>query len=592
MKAVLLVFSAMLLHAQGGISTFAGTGAVGFSGDNGPATSAQFNRPVYVHADLSGNIFVADENNQRVRKIDPSSGTITTFAGNGARAFSGDGGPAVAASLNGVNGVCSDPSGNIYLNDTGNNRIRRVDANGVITTFAGNGSAASSGDNGPASAAGIFLPIRCAVDANGVMYIAEQGAHRIRRVGPDGIITTMAGNGNRGFAGDGGPSSAAVLDNPTAVTVDFAGNVYFSDQSNHRIRRIASGTITTIAGVGTAGFAGDNGPATAARLNFPGGLAVDQAGNLYLTDGPNHRARRITRDGVIRTIAGDGNAAFSGDGGPATAASLNAAFGITLDSTGAIYLADTFNNRIRRVEPLAPTAPPEFTATAAVNAASFTPGFVPGGLATIFGRNLSPANGFVITSQSPWPERLNGVAVSVGGVAARLYSLVTIQGQEQISFQVPFEAPAGANVNVVIDNNGARNTAVAVALRTAQPGIFLIDGSNGAFLHADFSVVTAANPAARGEVLLLFLTGLGAVSPAVSSGAPAPAQEPLARTTAAPALTTGGQTAEIFYSGLAPGFIGLYQMNFRVPANAPAGSVDVVVATGGNMSNVAKLEIR
>ncbi|MCW5978923.1 MAG: hypothetical protein KIT09_12635 [Bryobacteraceae bacterium] len=587
------VMSIAIAAAQGTITTFAGTGVAGFSGDNGPAASAAFNRPVYVHIDPSGNIYVADENNQRVRRIDPATGVITTFAGNGARAFAGDNGPAVQASLNGVNGVCSDAAGNIYLNDTGNNRIRRVDSSGVITTFAGNGASSSSGDGGPASAAGIFLPIRCAVDANGVMYIAEQGAHRIRRVAANGTITTIAGNGTRGFAGDGGPAANAILDNPTAVAVDYAGNVYFSDQGNQRIRRIAAnGTIGAFAGNGSVGFSGDNGPAAAAQFNFPGGLAVDQAGNLFMTDGPNHRGRWIDRDGIIRTFAGNGTAGFSGDGGPATSASINAAFGIALDSSGAIYLADTLNNRIRRVSPLAPGSAPQFTAASVLNAASFTSGLAPGGLVTIFGRNLSPANGAVVTTQAPWPERLNGVAVTVGGFAARMYSLATFAGQEQISFQVPFEVPIAGNVNVAVDNNGSRSATVSVPLRAGQAGIFLIDGVNGAFLHPNFSVVTATNPATRGEALAAFLTGLGAVSPAVETGFPAPSQEPFARTTIAPAVTVGGLSAEVIYSGLAPGFIGLYQVNFVVPAAAPTGSVDVVATVDGAGGNVAKLEIR
>jgi uncharacterized protein (TIGR03437 family) len=319
---------------------------------------------------------------------------------------------------------------------------------------------------------------------------------------------------------------------------------------------------------------------------------VDQAGNVYVNDTGNRRIRQIGRDGIIRTLAGTGTQGFSGDGGPATSAAIGRDVGMAIDATGAMYLADAANNRIRRISPRAPQSPPEFTSAAVVNAASFASGLVPGALATIFGRNLSPASGAVVTSQVPWPARLNGVAVSVGGMPARLYSQATIAGQEQISFQVPFEVASSGNVPVVVENNGATSTSVSVPVRAAMPGVFLIDGSNGAFLHANFSPVTPANPAMRGEVLLLYLTGLGAVSPAVATGTPGPASEPLARTTATPVVTIGGQIADVLYSGIAPGFVGLYQLNLRVPATAPSGAVDIEVRVGETAGNAAKLQVQ
>lgn len=578
---------AAALPAQSIITTFAGTGGTGFAGDGGPATSATFNRPVYIHFD-GRNWLVADESNQRVRRITPA-GLINTFAGNGTQGFAGDGGPATAAALNGVTGICSDPGGNIYLNDTLNHRIRRVDPAGIITTFAGNGSAATSGDGGPATSAGIWLPIRCAVDANGVMFVAEQGGHRVRRIA-NGTITTLAGTGARGFSGDGGPATAAQLDNPTAVAVDFRGNVLISDQGNHSLRQVApDGRITSLAGTRTPGFSGDGGPAVNAQLNFPGGLATDQSGNIYIADGPNHRVRRIDRNGLIRTIVGNGAGSFSGDGSQATGASLNGAFGLTLDNLGNLYIADTLNQRIRRATP-SPGVAPVFQSSSVVNAASFSSGITPGGLATIFGTDLSPANGIVVTNQAPWPTTLGGVGVTIGGVRARLYSLATIGGQEQISFQVPFETTGGDTAEIVVENNNLRSNPILAPLRAAQPGIFLIDGRNGAFLHADFRLVTAAAPASRGEVLQLYLTGLGAVTPAVPTGEVAPSREPLART-ATPTVTIGGTNAEVFFSGLAPGLIGVYQVNFRVPENAATGSLEVLI-NAGTLSNAARLEVR
>jgi uncharacterized protein (TIGR03437 family) len=589
--ALLLLGIAANAQSAGIISTFAGSGIAGFSGDGGPATEADLDRPVFVHADIAGNIYIADENNQRIRRI--TGGTINTVAGNGTKGFSGDGGPATAAALNGPNGVCSDANGNFYVNDTLNQRIRRVTAAGVISTFAGNGSQTTSGDGGQAAAAGIFLPIRCAFDRTGNMFIAEQGGHRIRRVAPNGVITTYAGAGRQGFAGDGSPATAALLNNPTSVAVDDDGNVYFSDQFNHRIRRVSpAGVITTVAGIGTAGFSGDAGQATAARLNFPGAIALDSSGSLYFTDGPNQRTRRITPDGVIQTIAGTGTAGFSGDEGSSFDAETNFAFGIAIDSPGNIYLADTLNQRIRVITGLASRAPPSFRAGDVVNAASFVPGLSPGALATLFGLNLTTANGIIVTNQVPWPGALTGTSVFVNNRAAPIYALVNQFGRHQINFLVPFELEGATSVQIAVDNNGARSAPVTVPVQPRQPGIFIIDGSNGAFLHANFQVVTASNPAAKGEALLLFLTGLGAVNPAVQSGNVAPAAEPFARTAVTPTISVGGRDAQVLFSGLAPGFIALYQVNFVVPGDAPAGSVDVVVNAGGSVSNTAKLQIR
>jgi len=582
MRLSLLLLFPGALAAQGIISTYAGNGAASFAGDGGPAVSAALNRPVYVHLDGAGSLYISDENNQRIRRVD-GAGVITTFAGNGTAGFSGDGGPATAASLRGPTGTCSDAAGNVYINDTLNHRVRRVDRAGNITTYAGDGNTAT-----------LNLPIRCAVDANGVLYLAEQGGHRIRRIAAAHSLATVAGNGSRGFSGDGGPASAAVLDNPTAVAVDYAGNVFFSDQGNQRIRRIgADGVITTVAGNGSPGFSGDNGPAMAAQLNFPGGLAVDQAGQLYVADGPNHRVRRLDRNGNIRTLVGNGTGVFAGDGAQALGASLNGAFGISLDAGGNLFIADTLNNRVRRVTALGPLTPPTFTTAGVVNAASFAGGLTPGGLATIFGRDISPANGVLVTNRVPWPDQLGGVSVTVDGVPARLYSLVTLAGQEQISFQAPFTSPSGANAVVVVENNGSRSAPVNVPVRGAQPGVFVVDAArNGAILHADYALVTAARPAARGEVLLMYLTGLGAVNPAVGSGEAGPAQEPFARTGEVPTVTVGGMAAAVSYSGLAPGFVGLYQVNFQVPLGAAAGSVELVVTASGVPGNAVRLEVR
>jgi len=249
------------LSPGGTIHTVAGNGQAAFSGDNGAATSATLALPFAMAADASGNIFVADTNNHRIRRID-TSGNITTVAGNGQQGFSGDGGPATSAALNQPSAVALDAGGSLYIADSSNHRIRKV-SNGTIATFAGNGTAGFSGDNGAAVGASLNFPRGVAVDATGHVYIADTKNHRVRKV-TSGTISTIVGNGDQHFAGDNGPATNASLDTPSAVAVDSSGNVFVADTENHRIRKVASGTITTLAGNGSATYAGDGGPAASA----------------------------------------------------------------------------------------------------------------------------------------------------------------------------------------------------------------------------------------------------------------------------------------------------------------------------------------
>jgi streptogramin lyase len=283
--------------------------------------------PTGVAVDAAGNVLIADLSNSRIRSVDAVTGVITTVAGNGNFDFSGDGGPATAASLGSPSGVAVDAAGNLLIAQS-NARIRRDAAvPGVITPVAGNGAGGFSGDGGPATAASFSSPLGVAVDAAGNVLIADQSNSRIRRVDAvTGVITTVAGNGTFGFSGDGGPATAASLSNPVGVAVDAAGNVLIADPNNFRIRRVdaVTGVITTVAGSGTFGFSGDGGPATAANLSGPFGVAVDAAGNVLIADRSNQRIRRVDAvTGVITTAAGNGASGFSGDGGPATAASLS-----------------------------------------------------------------------------------------------------------------------------------------------------------------------------------------------------------------------------------------------------------------------------
>jgi RHS repeat-associated protein len=342
------------------IKTVAGTGESDFSGDGGPATDARLSGTSDVAVDSSGNIYIADRSNHRIRKVD-MNGIITTIAGSGesgnyAGGFSGDGGPATDAKLNIPYGVAVDNAGNIYIADSLNHRIRKVDRNGVITTIAGSGetglgAGGFSGDGGLATDAKLYRPSGVAVDNAGNIYIADSFNNRIRKVDTSGIITTVAGCQFWGFGGDGGPATdvRARLYNPTGVEVDNAGNIYIADTRNNRIRMVDnSGIITTVAGNGVGWYSGDGGPATDTSLYYPTDVAVDSSGNIYIADRNNNRIRMVDNSGIITTVAGNGTCCvFDGDGGPAVNASFYSE-GVAVSSTRNIYISNS--HRILEVE--------------------------------------------------------------------------------------------------------------------------------------------------------------------------------------------------------------------------------------------------
>ena len=336
---------------DGIITTVAGKGTSGFSGDGGPATSAQFNSPYGMAVDLTGNLYIADSYNNRIRKVTPD-GVITTITGNGTYGFSGDGGPAVSAQITGLGSIAVDSDGNVFIADYGNECIRKITPEGIIRTVAGNPAYGFSGDRGPTTSANLNHPEGEAVDSKGNLYIADTLNHRICKVTPDRVITTIAGVGTPGFSGDGGSATSAQLNHPEDLALDSAGNLYIADTYNHRIRKVASdGVIITIAGNGTYGYSGDGGRATSAPLNHPGGVSVDSAGNLYIADTENHRIRKVTPNGMITTVAGNGDKGYNGDGGKATSARLDLPDGIDLDSADNLYIIFRYDTRIRKVTP-------------------------------------------------------------------------------------------------------------------------------------------------------------------------------------------------------------------------------------------------
>ncbi len=338
------------VSAGGNITTVAGNGTSGDSGDGGPATSAQVGYPVGLAAGPRRDLYISGDN--KVRRVSPT-GTITTIVGTGRAGYSGDGGPAISAQLASTEGIASDRVGNLYIADLGNYRIRRVAAGGTITTIAGTGSRDTSGDGGAALDAGIISRF-VAVDAHGNIYLAGDtmqgmGWGRLRRISTDGVITSVAGNGSA-YSGDGDAALAAQLYMPGSLALDSTGSLYIADGFNWRVRKIdPQGTITTVAGDGTCCTARDAVPATSTAIGGYCHLALDADGDLYISNYGSQRVRKVSSGGIITTIAGTGFAGFSGDGGPAAAAQLNYPQGIALDSAGNLYIADSDNQRVRRV---------------------------------------------------------------------------------------------------------------------------------------------------------------------------------------------------------------------------------------------------
>jgi uncharacterized protein (TIGR03437 family) len=624
------------IDRNGIIITVAGNGTPGFSGNNGPAIQGQLDFPTSVAVDAAGNLYIVDEFNNRVRKVSPA-GIITTVVGVGSSGqceLGGNGGPAALAQLCLPGGLAIGPDGSLYISDTFNQQVRRVSPNGIITAFAGlgfgNTEESFGGDGGPAAQASLFQPAGLAFDSNGNLYIADEYNHRIRKVTPAGIISTVAGKGDEGFAGDGQQAIAATLNHPTDVAVDAAGNLYIADQYNNRVRKVTpDGIITTVAGNGVHGFGGDGGPPLQAALDYPSGITFDLQGNLLIVDHHNMRLRKVVfnppalagvparldfaataggADPAVQTFAltnagaGPLNFTITSDSpwlsvtpasgslsATATTLTVRVALGSLREGqySGALTLrsAEAANSPQTIVVSLtvrpAAAPSPAFTAAGVVQAASFVTGPVaPGEIVTIFGSNLGPAAS-VGAAIDPATNRLSttrgGVTVLFNDIPGAPFYVQ----RDQINVQAPYDLASQTSARIVVRYLDSVSAPITVPVAAAIPGIFTASSGRGqaALLNQDFSYNSAANPALLGSVVQIYLTGQGATNPLVLTGQLPTAPYPV------PALpvtvSIGGRPARTTFAGLAPGFAGLLQVNAIVPDDVvPGDNVALTVSVG------------
>jgi uncharacterized protein (TIGR03437 family) len=582
---VLAVLS--LSYAQAIISTVAGTGSLVFSGDGGPATKAGIGIPPDVAIDGAGNLYIVDRSNNRIRKVD-TSGTISTFAGNGASDFSGDGGPATNAALFLPIAVAVDGAGNVYIAD-GPNGLRKVNTSGIINSVPVISSFLSR----------IASPGGMASDSAGNVYISDMNGSAIYKLDKTGVLTTVAG-GTFGFSGDGGPATKAALNFPSGVALDSAGNIYFADKGNNCVRKVdTKGIITTFAGTGKAGYSGDGGPATSAKLGLNltaafQGVAVDSAGDVYIADPQNNRVRVVNPAGIISTFAGNGTgfatgSLTNGDGGPPASAAVVTPYGVAVDSAGNVFIADTGHGVIRKVTGAVTGggSGPTISANGVVNGASFQPGIGANSWVTIQGAGLATrtddwSNSIV---NGALPTSLDGVSVTMGGKAAYVYYV----SPGQLNVLAP-DVPAGS-ITVTVTTAGGTSSAFASTASAYGPAFFVWPGNQVVATRTDYSyavkpgtfagaTTTAAKP---GDVIVLWATGFGPTNPAPPTGVAVPSDKPYA-TISLPSITIDNVPATVYGAALAPGSVGLYQIAIQVPPSLADGDWPIQALIGGVMS--------
>ena len=559
---------------NGKIQTVAGDGYVHAIGDGGLATDSLLSQPAAIALNGAGSLYIADTGTQRVRQVLPT-GMIQTLAGTGAAGSAADNVAASTAMLNSPMGVALDAAGDILIADTKNHRIRQVGADGHIRNLVGTGVGGVGPEGMPPAQTPVDGPRGVCTGRGGALFVADTANHRVLQAAPQPLVVTAAGNGAPGDAGDGGQARLAQLNQPSACALDSAGNLFIADALSHRIRKVdLAGTISTVAGTGAAGFSGDEGPAIAGGINAPRGVVVDDNGDIFIADTGNNRIRQVTPDGLIHTIAGQDAAGFSGDGGPAASAQINAPGGLLLDGAGDLYFADTGNNRVRRLVPVA-APPPALVVRAplsAVSAASLLPGPVaPGELIVIFGAGLGPESGVAgaLDSSGVLANLLAGAEVRFDGVPAPVFYAQF----GQLNVQVPYTVAGNALTHVQALYQGISSGALDLVVVAAAPAMFPV------VVNQDGSPNSAIDPTALGSILTFYATGEGlADGPNVSGqAAVVPYPSPILPVT----LTVAGFPAQILYAGSAPGAVGLLQVNARVPAGfIPTGPVTAELAVG------------
>jgi len=478
-NATFLLFAACAFLAPAGraqapkftIYTVAGNGTNGYAGDGGPANQAELSNPCKLAVDASGNLYIADQTNARIRQV--SGANINTFAGNGTAGYTGDGKPPTQANISTPCGMAVDSKGNVYFSqtDAADSAVREAPASGNMSTITGTSLGAGySGDGGKAINAQVNAPAALAFDPAGNLYIADTANNRVRIIRSDGSINTFAGNGIAQYSGDGGPAFVASLNTPQGIAADSAGNVYIADTLNQCIRKVTGGFISTVAGTcRKAGFSGDGGKATAAQLNYPKDVAVDSAGNLYIADSYNFRIRMVAPDGTISTIAGGPRSGYKGDGGLATSAQLSFPQGVAVGPNGVIYVADTGNNVVRLLTTsgVEQTAqPPVITSVVTASACGGYGNVAPGAWIEIHGSHLATDTRTWATSDfqgNTAPVSLDSTQVSIGGQNA----VVLYISPTQVNVQVPLTLSPGPQ-QITATANGATSLPYGVTVTATQ----------------------------------------------------------------------------------------------------------------------------